>query len=475
MPSPPTGRRGFLTATAGVLGLGSALASARDDPKAADATTSFTEPARVIPCRDGADVIVCGGGPAGTAAALAAARSGARVRLFELQGALGGVWTSGLLTYIFDFAKPGLTEELKRRLDERGARRSTRADNFVYEPEEMKILLEELCQEAGVDVHLHTRLAAAYPQGGRLSTVVTESKSGRQAWHASTFIDATGDGDLGALAGCGWDVGQQADCPCQPMTLNALVVVENASELSHFMSFYGDTTRHIPAVEAFRGELARAGVTTSYGHPTLFHVRDDLVLLMINHEYNVKPFDEPAITSATLRARGEVFRVVRALRTLGGPWSKIQVAATAEQIGVRDGRRIHGRYTVSKPDLVSGARHPDAVARVTFGADIHAADRATNDKETISHGGFPTRPYDIPLRALIARDVDGLLTAGRCISGDFIAHASYRVTGNAVAMGEAAGATASIAARTRRLPHEVPWSEVASALEILRRPKPPQS
>jgi len=455
--------------------LNTALAGALVAPRlavGAEATTAaglFTEPARELTVHDDADVIVCGAGPAGIAAALTAARAGTRVRLLEVHGCLGGVWTAGLLTYIFDFNKPGITAELKKRLDERGARRSTREDNFVYEPEEMKILLEELCLAAQVKCQLHTRVVAAYRDGRRLTTIVTESKSGREAWRAPVFIDTTGDGDLGALAGCGWDTGQSRDCPCQPMTLNALAVVKDAAALSNFTSFYHDSTRHIPAVEAFKAELARAGLKTSYGNPTIFQVRDNLVMLMINHEYGIKAFDSVAITEATMRSRAEVFQVMRGLRSLGGVWEGIQIAATAEQIGVRDGRRIHGRYTMTKEDLIGGSRYDDAVARVTFGADIHAADSTTNDKESISHGGFKTKPYDIPLRALIARDVDGLMMAGRCISGDFIAHASYRVTGNAVAMGEAAGAVASIAARSKRLPHEVEWSEGAALLAKIRQ------
>jgi hypothetical protein len=107
---------------------------------------------------------------------------------------------------------------------------------------------------------------------------------------------------------------------------------------------------------------------------------------------------------------------------------------------------------------------------VTFGVDIHAATRKKNQAEPISHGDLRMKPYDIPLRALIARDVDGLLMAGRCISGDFIAHASYRVTGNAVAMGEAAGAVAALAARQGRPAPEVPWDEVAALLRSLRTP-----
>jgi len=188
---------------------------------------------------------------------------------------------------------------------------------------------------------------------------------------------------------------------------------------------------------------------------------------MLNHEYGIKPWDAAAISEATMRSRAEVFRIMRALRKLGGPWEGIQIASTAEQIGIRDGRRIHGRYQVTRDDLIKGARQDDAVARVTFGVDIHADSKETNKTKPINNGDFKMRPYDIPLRALIAKDVDGLMMAGRCISGDFIAHASYRVTGNAVAMGEAAGVTAALAALSKRLPHEVTWTEGVEKLKAI--------
>jgi len=187
-------------------------------------------------------------------------------------------------------------------------------------------------------------------------------------------------------------------------------------------------------------------------------------MLMLNHEYGIKPWDAAAISEATVRSRAEVFRVMRALRKLGGVWEGLQIAATAEQIGVRDGRRIHGRHTVTRQDLIEGTRQKDAVTRVTFGVDIHADSKETNQSKPINNGDFKMKPYDIPLRALIAKDVNGLMMAGRCISGDFIAHASYRVTGNATAMGEATGAVAALAAKSQRLPHEVEWSEAVALL-----------
>lgn len=465
------GRRSFIGIAS--LGVGATLLSnvslGAETTKIQQDKFQFKEAARNLPITDEVDVIVCGAGPAGVSAAIAASRAGARVRLFEVHGCLGGVWTAGLLTWIFDFNKPGFTKELTMRLDERGARRGTDSDKFVYEPDEMKLLLEDLCVEAGVQFRLQTRLVAAYLDGRKLTTVITESRSGREAWRAKVFIDATGDGDLGALANCGWDIGQGKDKICQPLTMNALAAVHDVTKMQEFISFYGgDLKWHVEATKNFKAEINRAGIDPSYGMPTLFHVRDNVVLLMANHEYGVKPYDADAMTAATVRSRKEIFNIAKGLRQLGGIWENFQIIASAEQIGIRDGRRIHGRYTVSREDLINGVRQEDAVARVTFGVDIHAHNKEKNDSETISHGGFKTLPYDIPLRALIAKDVDGLMMAGRCISGDFTAHASYRVTGNSVAMGEASGIVAAIASKSNRMPHEVRWEEAKAILRVLK-------
>ncbi len=424
----------------------------------------FSEPAHDLPLITDVDVIVCGAGPAGVSAAITAARAGAKVRLFEWRGCLGGVWTAGLLGYLLDFDKTGFAKELTHKLDERGARRGTSQKSICYEPEGMKLLLEDLCVEAGVKFQFHTRVAGAYREGRRLTTIITESKSGRQAWRAPVFIDTTGDGDLGAMAGCAWEIGESKDCPCQPMSLNALLVVKDAAALTDYIHGSDPTKKDGLAKDAFLAEIKRAGFFPSYSKPTLWQVRDNLLLVMMNHEYGIKPFDAAEVTEATVRARNELNKIVNGLRKLGGAWEGIQIAATAEQIGVRDGRRISGRYTMTKDDVVSGARFDDAVTRPTFPVDIHALSGENNKKAAFSNAGIAVKPYDIPLRAMIAKDVDGLMMAGRCISGDFIAHASYRVTGNAVAMGEAAGVVAALAATTQRLPHEVPWAEGAAKL-----------
>jgi hypothetical protein len=409
------------------------------------------------------DVIVAGAGPAGVPAAVAAARTGARTLLIESASCLGGTWTAGILTWVFDIEKNGIGQEIIQRLTDRQAYVESdrrRMVCFTYDVETMKLTLEEMCEDNGVDVLLHTRVVAAnVDHNRRIRAVVTESKSGRQAWRAKTFVDATGDGDLGAQAGCSFDFGSEAG-EIQPMTYMAAIVVPDHRPLERFISFYAGSGEHRARTNAFKAYLADIDIDASYGVPTLFQIRGNLLALMVNHEYGVVSHDALQVTEATIRARAEVNRIVDALTTSPGPFNGCLLASTAEYIGVRDGRRLRGRYHVTVDDLQRGARFEDAVARVRFGVDVHAIHPEDKHKGNIRRG-IQIQPYDIPMRALIAQEVDGLLMAGRCISGDWLAHASYRVTGEAVSMGEAAGTLAGVSAQTGRAPHEVPWAEVA--------------
>ena len=457
-------RRGFFTG-------GLALAGSVPFVGAATVTATsgkFAEPAQALDVDDWADVIVVGGGPAGVPAAVAAARAGKKVRLFELQGSLGGVWTSGLLSYIFDFDKSDIGWEIIRRLDAYGARVRDRPDaagmkhypsldrDWVYEPEYMKAVCEDLCAEAGVRVHLQTPVVAAYrdASGRNVETVVTESKSGRKAWRAKTFVDCTGDGDLAARAGCGFDLGWSPEGWGQPATLNALVVAEDGDRLSDYVSNEPamwtrhpdperpgkDTCHHILASHRLKALMREAGVEPSYGDPTLFRLHRNLFCFMVNHAYKLRVDDADAISAATIRARKEILTLAAALAKPGGPWKGFRVVATAEQIGHRDARRIHGRYTVTRADVAAGAMFPDALTTSRFGIDIHGLDKKANDGRAAGQNfGAKFRPFQIPLRACRAKDADNLYMAGRNISGDFIAHASYRVTGSSVALGEGVG------------------------------------
>src|SRR5690606_36653897 len=158
--------------------------------------SSLPEDARTTPIAGVYDVVVCGAGPAGVIAAIEAGRNGSRVLLLEVHGCLGGVWTSGLLSWILDQKnKGGIMRELENRLEKMDAKCSIdTGSNLAFDVEKMKLLLEVMCEEANVDILLHTRVVSvAKDHHNRLTHVVTESKSGRQAWGGTVFIHASGD------------------------------------------------------------------------------------------------------------------------------------------------------------------------------------------------------------------------------------------------------------------------------------------
>jgi hypothetical protein len=426
----------------------------------------FVEPSRPVPIVEEADVVVCGAGPAGVSAAIAAARAGVRTRLIEARGCLGGIWTAGLLSWILDWQnKPGFMAELAHRLLQSQSAK-VYGNSLAYLPERMKLLLEELCTQAGVRIRLHTRVSATYTQDNRIHLVVTGSKSGREAFAGKIFIDATGDGDLAAQAGCAFELGRPEDGRCQPMSMLAILVGLDPQKVAPFVRGLAEPLGQPDPKRHLLEEMKRAGVDPSYQLPTLFYLGHGLFCLMANHEYGVSAANAEEITQATLRARAEIHRLVEALRLLGDPWSEVQIVATSEHIGVREGRRIRGLYEVTAEDLRQGTQHEDAVCRVTFPIDVHAVD--PQKEKGIEKATFRSQPYDIPYRALVARDVSNLLLAGRCISGDFIAHSSYRVTGNAVPMGETAGVAAALAVQSGHPPAEVPWSKIHTCREELR-------
>lgn len=447
-------RRKFLKTGAASLGLAGVCSKAISGE--IPSKGQYFEPGRLVGLNVKYDVVVCGGGPAGIGAALGAARMGMKTIILEAGGCLGGTWTRGQLSWIFDFKKKGICPEIISRLDARNARHGGNDKDFVYEPEAMKIILEDLIAEAGVDVRYFTTCCAAYKDGAKMSVLVSESKSGREAWAAKIFIDCTGDGDVCARAGAEFDIGTDGDRIVQPCSFNAIVSVEDVEKLGDRITAYkkDSLAGHVEATQLNLRDLRAAGIEPSYNMPTLFHLGGNILLMMFNHEYGVHCDSADEITRATIRARREVFKMADALSKSNSQWRNMRIIATSEHIGIREGRRVCGLYEVTTADLLSGARHSDAVTRATFGVDLHAHTEEINRSKTITHlDGF--KPYDIPLRALVCRDVDCLMMAGRCISGDRIAHGSYRVTGNAVDMGYSAGCAAAKFISEGKTPHSL--------------------
>ncbi len=407
-------------------------------------------------------VIVAGGGPAGIAAAIATGRAGARTLLIEKNAYFGGTWTAGGMSLIIDYDnKAGLMAEIKDKLTARGAFERWHNINGLFTVEPMKLLLDELLTQAGVELRLHTLVIGARNDNHHITELETASKSGIERFSAKVYIDATGDGDLAARAGCGYDWGDPATGKLQPGTMFGLV---------------GGWPEPLPDALDVKRTLLEGGHNLSYTGVTLFAQpgQPGLAFLMQSHLYNLDPTDADSLTRAELEGRRDVQHAVETLRASGKPeYANLFLISSGPSASIREGRRIHGLYTLTAGDCRSGRRFEDAVCTATFNVDVHHTD--PQSEMPYQAYGRPNRilknvkgelyaewvpPYDIPYRCLVARDVDNLLTSGRCISGDFLAHSSYRVTGNAVPIGEAAGGAAALCAEKGMRPSEVTAAQV---------------
>ena len=217
-------------------------------------------------------------------------------------------------------------------------------------------------------------------------------------------------------AGCAFEIGEAADCPCQPMSLNALLVVKDVEALREFVRFGqpkpGENTDS-EKKKRIKEALISTGHFPSYASSTLWHVRGNLIFAMMNHEYGIKPWDAAEITAATVRARAEMNKMVQ------------RPAQPRRTVGRHSDRRHRGADRRARRPPHRGPLHRAArtisskaramttrVVRVTFGVDVHATSADHNKKSAIHATDIKVKPYDIPLRALIAKDVDGLMMAG---------------------------------------------------------------
>ena len=397
------------------------------------------------------DVIVCGGGPSGFAAAVSSARKGAKTLLIEQGGCLGGFWTQGLLTWLIDtFDKGALLDEVMERLERNAdGKKFTNISRFTADSEKTKLEFERMCRETGVEILYHTFVSNAVTDKRSVKSVLTESKSGHVYFDATVFIDATGDGDLGYHCGASYEIGNGGGIT-QPMSLVAHVDGVTINGTAYDSRY----TKNKEAKARILEDMADSGLVPSYRSPLIAVLSEqyNTLGLMVNHEYGCG-LNTKDITEGTIHAREEIHTIVDGLRNHGGIWKDLHVTATADMIGVREGRRIKGLYRITVDDVAEGKSFDDGICTVTFNTDIHAL-RPEKDKAFEQKYGTKHPPYQIPLRALISADFDNLMMAGRCISGDFVAHASYRVGGPAFRTGEVAGACAAYCTENGILPRD---------------------
>lgn len=444
---------------------------------------TYSEPAREIPVIADVDVLVVGGGPAGVGAAIGAAQTGASVFLVEEMGALGGMWTQGLVITLAGY-NSWLQPDRVRVVDGVGGdwlRRATAIggavdhDGWVLstDPEKMKLVADEMLQEAGVDFLLH--VLATYPivENNTVTGCIIETREGRQAIRAKVTVDATGNGDVVARSGDDWRKGDTL----QPMTL----------------PMYISNVRTVPGIEA--GEPARirsgpeAGDLDQYGMDDAEAARQDVIIdrqpmrdakargelpvfggpwfgglekdiVWVN---SVRVIGDATnnrdLTHAEVQGRRDAFAIYDYLRENVEGFEESRLQQTAPTIGIRETRRLVGVTTLTGDEVRAAVQPDDSIALGAWPIDVHPIDGHAG-----SHVMYVPDPFGIPYSSLVPATTDGLLAAGRCISVDREALGTVRVGATCTATGHAAGAAAALSARAGVQPRDVDVAELQARL-----------
>ena len=437
-----------------------------------------------VPVKAEADVLVVGGGPAGLGAAIASARHGAKTMLVERYGFLGGNMTASLVgpcmtSYSLDGKEQlikGIFEEMVLRMEASGAARhpskvpaGTAYTSYLvggldkttpFDPEALKSVAAQMCIEAGVTLLLHSFAVDTLVEELTVKGAIFANKSGLEAVRAAVIVDCTADADIVARAGGAFQYGRESDGLAQPMTLFFRVGNVDDQRVDEYCRTNSDDFRMfeklVKAAQA-AGEFSipRNGVGMYLTlQPGVWRVNTTRVLRR-------NGTDVRDLTAAELEGRQQVDELMGFFRKWVPGFENAVLLDTGTQIGVRETRRIVGEYTVTLEDLQTGRDFSDVIGMCGYPVDLHSPSDA---KEGLDDNYGTANAYQIPFRALVPRDLENILVAGRSLSATHEALAAIRIMPSAMAMGQAAGTAAAICAARRMPVRACPVPELQRAL-----------
>lgn len=419
---------------------------------------------RDLEVRHEVDVLVVGGGPAGVAAAVSAARQGAKVFLAEATACLGGLGTSGMVPAFMQFTDGvnflagGIGEEILNKMWEYGGK--IEGSEYSIKVEALKRVYDDIVTEAGVDFTLHTQMVAVDAEDGLVNYVVFAAKSGMFAVKAKIYIDGTGDGDLCAWAGAEYEKGDE-NGEMMAGTLCSLwanidwdrVVRPDNRRLEEAIKdkIFTYEDRHLSGIW-------RTGKTLGGGN--------------IGHTYDVDGTDERSLTKSLIWGRKSMTEFERYYREYLDGYEEMELAATGAILGIRESRRILGDYVMVLDDFINRASFDDEIGRYAYPVDIHPSDTSVEgfkkfEKEYYNLRYKDGESYGIPYRALTPRGLQNVLVAGRCVSCDRYMQSSIRVMPGCYITGQAAGVAAAMAAEKNTDTRGIDIKELQSRLKAI--------
>ncbi len=414
------------------------------------------------------DVAVCGGGPAGLIAAVAAARNGARTILIERYGFLGGMATLSLVSPISEFNKRGKRiiggiplefAEMMEKLG--GADTSYPTGNVHFDPEIYKLAAQRMVLGSGASLLLHsyiTGCAMDKDTSGRITGITVENKSGRQNIEARYFIDSTGDADLSYYSGFPYRLGDGESKELQPMTLWFRLGGVDTDNLENMeMRELGRRHCNFRIKDALVA-LSKEEQVPKFGGPWMLTTFRKGEASINMSRYAGNGTDAHSLTEAECALREDVFRLVELLRKHFPEFKNCYLIDTGTQAGIRETRRIEGLYEMTLDDIMSPKNFPDTVAKGGHPVDIHKAGSRDQDLRVVSDG------YNIPYRSMIPVGSDNLIVAGRAVSATREAFASIRVQASCMALGQAAGTAAALCCRKNVPVHNLNGAELNGIL-----------